>query len=225
MAAQWQRYPLAGVQLHRPYSFAWDNSSRASRQQGLVILDHLIKAGYSCALFTEGDVGGGRTLHSHGFLNTGFGMASDELARAADEIVQPFLRDCGVELTANWFILPPNFPFAANLPQASLPGGFSPTFTESARTLPDRSFNKRQLVTALLRGREDRIIRGSVIGFDGRKPVEAVQVQPEGTDTSLDLHANVVVVAAGCGSKRLLGDLVGSTPQVQTIKHRVVHPV
>ena len=36
--------------------------------QGLLILDTLIAAGYSCALVTEGDLGAGQTLHSHGFL-------------------------------------------------------------------------------------------------------------------------------------------------------------
>jgi hypothetical protein len=53
--------------------------------------------------------------------------------------------------------------------------------------------------------------------------VEAVRVQPQGTDTALDLHAKAVVVAAGCGSKKLLRDLVGVSPQVEKIKHRAVH--
>lgn len=194
--------------------------------QGLLILDRLIEAGYSCALVTEGDVGEGQTLHSHGFLNTGFGMGGDELSRAADEIVHPSLRNRGVELSNNWFIVPPpNFPVAADLPRSTLPTGFSRTFREAARKLPDRSFNKRQLVTALLQGREDRIIRGTVIGFRGREPVEAVRVQPDGSDTSLDLYVKAVVIAAGCGSKRLLLDLVGMTPHVQMIKQRVVHMV
>src|SRR5579859_5201300 len=64
--------------------------------QGLVILDTLITAGYSCALVTEGDLGAGQTLHSHGFLNTGFGMAGRELTETATQIVHPYLRARGV---------------------------------------------------------------------------------------------------------------------------------
>jgi glycine/D-amino acid oxidase-like deaminating enzyme len=192
--------------------------------QGLVILDALIEAGYSCALVTEGDVGAGQTLHSHGFLNTGYGMAGDELPAAAAEIVHPYLRARGVTLTDNWVVLPPpGVPALAGLPPASLPAGFSPAFTESARTLPDRSFSKRQLIEALLRGRERYIIRGSVAGFRGQDPVEAVVLRPEASGDELALRAKAVVVAAGCGSKRLLRDLVGSTSQLEMIKHRVVH--
>jgi hypothetical protein len=194
--------------------------------QGLVILDALVETGYACALVTEGDVGGGQTLHSHGFLNTGFGMSGPELPRAAAAIVHPYLHDHGVELRDNWVVLPsPGFPAFASLPPASLPAGFSPVFGETARKLPDRSFGKRRLVEALLQDREDRIIRGSVTGFQGRETVEAVRVQPEGSRTAVELRTKAVVVAAGCGSKRLLREVVGSTPQIERIKHRLVHMV
>src|SRR5215813_7961871 len=109
--------------------------------QGLVILDALIEAGYSCALVTEGDVGAGQTLHSHGFLNTGFGMLGDELPTAAATIVHPALRARGVELDDNWVVLPPpGFPALASLPAARLPDGFAPAFGDGARKLPDCSF-------------------------------------------------------------------------------------
>lgn len=85
--------------------------------QGLVILDALIGAGYSCALVTEGDVGAGQTLHSHGLLNTGFGMSDPALPRAAVEIVYPFFRDRGIELSDAWIVLPmPEFPALTTLP-------------------------------------------------------------------------------------------------------------
>jgi glycine/D-amino acid oxidase-like deaminating enzyme len=191
--------------------------------QGLLILDTLIEAGYSCALVNQGDVGAGQTLHSHGFLNTGFGM-SDELPEAASAFVLPYLRTHGVTLTDNWTILPPpGLPAFANLPSASLPDGFSSAFKDAARTLPNYNFNKRELVQALSRGRDGYIYRGSVVGFRGRGPVEAVLARLEGSDIEVELHAKVVVVAAGCGSKRLLCNLVGSTPQLEMIKHRVVH--
>ena len=148
--------------------------------QGLVILDALIQAGYAPALVTEAELGAGQTLHSHGFLNSGFGMAGPAPAMAAQQIVHPFLRDRGVELRDNWVILPPpgdpGVPALAGLPPAALPAGFAPALGENARKLPDCSFNKRRLVEALSQGREDRIIRGSVIGFEGRAPVEGVRV-------------------------------------------------
>jgi glycine/D-amino acid oxidase-like deaminating enzyme len=200
--------------------------------QGLVILDTLIAAGYSCGLVTEGDLGAGQTLHSHGFLNTGFGLAGRELPEAAAQLVHPFLRARGVTLTGGWVLLPPSglrglllrarSGFAQH-PPAHLPSGFSPTFKGAARTLPDYSFNKRQLVEALSQGREGYIVRGAVTGFRGRDPVEAVVLRPAGSDTEVELRAGAVVVAAGCGSKRLLRNVVGATPQLQRIKHRVVH--
>jgi hypothetical protein len=190
--------------------------------QGLLILDTLIEAGYSCALVNGGDVGAGQTLHSHGFLNTGFGM-SDELPEAAAELAVPYLRANGVTLTGNWTILPPpGLPAFANLPSASLPDGFAPAFKDAARTLPNYNFNKRQLVQALSRGRDGYIYRGSVVGFRGLDPVEAVMVQLEGSDVEVELRARAVVIAAGCGSKRLLRDLIGVTPQLEMVKHRVV---
>jgi glycine/D-amino acid oxidase-like deaminating enzyme len=200
--------------------------------QGLLILDTLIDAGYSCALVTEGDLGAGQTLHSHGFLNTGFGLAGRDLPEAAAQIVHPFLRARGVSLTGNWTVLaPPGLsglllrarPAFARLPPARLPEGFAPAFRDAARTLPDYSFNKRQLVSALSQGREGYIVRGSVTGFRGRGPVEAVVLRPDGSDSDVEVRAGAVVVAAGCGSKRLLHILVGAAPQLKRIKHRVVH--
>jgi hypothetical protein len=200
--------------------------------QGLVILDTLIAAGYSCALVTEGDLGAGQTLHSHGFLNTGFGLGGRELPEAAAQIVHPYLRAHGVSLTGNWTVLPPSGlrrllvrarPAFAGLPPAHLPDGFSPAWRNAARALPDYSFNKRQLVKALSQGREGYIVRGSITGFHGQNPVKAVVLRPEGSGPEVELRARAIVVAAGCGSKRLLGNLVGSTPQLKRIKHRVVH--
>src|SRR5262249_51120712 len=191
--------------------------------QGLLILNTLIAAGYSCALVTEGDLGAGQTLHSHGFLNTGFGLSGSELPEAAAEQVQPYLRARGVTLAGNWAVLaPPGLPGFTSLPPASLPDGFAPAVREAARTLPDFSFNKRELVEALSRGREGYILRGSVVGFLGHDPVEAVVLRCEGSGAEVALRARVVVVAAGCGSKRLLCHLVGTTPQLEAIKHRVV---
>jgi glycine/D-amino acid oxidase-like deaminating enzyme len=200
--------------------------------QGLVILDALMEAGYSCALVTEGDLGAGQTLHSHGYLNTGFGLGDSQLSQAAEQLVHPYLRAHGVALTGNWTVLPPSGlrglllrtrPGFARLLPVQLPDGFSPEFKYAARALPDYSFNKRQLVAALSQGRDEYIIRGTITGFRGRDPVEAVVLRPAGSDTEIELRARVVVTAAGCGTKRLLLQLVGSTPQLKRIRHRVVH--
>lgn len=199
--------------------------------QGLVMLDTLITAGYSCALVTEGELGAGQTLHSHGFLNTGFGLSGRELPEAATQLVHPFLRERGVTLTGNWAVLPPSGlrgllmrarPAFAQFPPAHLPEGFAPALVQTARALPDYSFNKRELVAALSQGREAYIIRGTVTGFRGRNPVEAVVLRPE-SSPEVELRTRAVVVAAGCGSKRLLRTLVGSAPQLKRIKHRIVH--
>jgi glycine/D-amino acid oxidase-like deaminating enzyme len=201
--------------------------------QGLLILDALIEAGYSCALVTEGDLGAGQTLHSHGFLNTGFGLAGSELPQAATQLAHPALRARGVALAGDWALLRPTGvrgllmrvrarPAFASLPPAHLPEGFAPAFRDTARALPDRSFNKRELVAALSQGRESYIVRGAVTGFRGHDPVEAVVLRLEGSDIPMELRARSVVVAAGCGSKRLLRTLVGPTPQLEPIKHRAV---
>ncbi|HEV2235223.1 MAG TPA: FAD-dependent oxidoreductase [Ktedonobacterales bacterium] len=199
--------------------------------QGLVLLDALLTAGYSCALVTEGDLGAGQTLHSHGYLNTGFGLGGSELPEASARIVQPFLRERDVTLTGNWAFLPPRGlrglllrtrPGFAQLPPATLPEGFAPALAAAARALPDYSFDKRQLVTALSQGREQHIVRGAVTGFHGRGPVEAVALRPAGSDSEVELRAGAVVVAAGCGSKRLLRTLDAAAPQLKRIKHRVV---
>ncbi|MGE5602775.1 MAG: FAD-dependent oxidoreductase [Nitrososphaerales archaeon] len=194
--------------------------------QGLVILNELTERRYTCALVTDEDLGGGQTLHSHGFLNTGFGMAGNELPAGAVAIVQPYLLSKGVPVQENWIVLAaPGFPALAGLPPVNLPPGFAPAFAEAARKLPDRSLDKQQLVEVLARDRMDRVIRGTVAGFRGRNPVEAVVVQPQGSAEMLELQARAVVVAAGCGSKKLLAGLAGAAPQLDAIKHRLVHMV
>ena len=83
--------------------------------QGLVALDALVEKGYSCALVSDGDLGSGQTLHSHGYLNTGFGMFGPELPRAATEVVQPYLQARGLEPTGDWALIPPT---TANIPRS-----------------------------------------------------------------------------------------------------------
>jgi len=73
----------------------------------LVALNALVEKGYSCAVTGEGDLGSGQTLHSHGYLNTGFGMFGPELPHASVDVVQPYLKERRLELSHDWVMIPP----------------------------------------------------------------------------------------------------------------------
>jgi FAD dependent oxidoreductase len=192
--------------------------------QGLVALDALAAKGYSCALVTDGDLGSGQTLHSHGYLNTGFGMNGPELPVAAAEIVQPYLEARGVELRGEWALIPPpGMPIFEGLPHAQLPAGFLLPPGLEAKRLPDRNIPKHDVVDALSRGHRGRILRGHATPVMSGKRVEAVSVPT--ADGEVVLSTSAVVIAAGCGSKRLLEGLVGRTPQTEQIKHRRVNMI
>lgn len=199
--------------------------------QGLVALDALVEKGYSCALVSDGDLGSGQTLHSHGYLshgylNTGFGMFGPELPRAATEVVQPYLQARGLEPTGDWALIPPpDMPMFDGLLAAKLPSGFAAPPGLKAVGLPDRSVPKRRLVEILSQGHRGRILRGHATPRSSGERVDAVSVRlPAGGEEAV-LSTKAVVVAAGCGSKRILQALVGETPQTEQIKHRRVHMI
>jgi hypothetical protein len=191
--------------------------------QGLVALDALVDRGYACALVTDGDLGSGQSLHSHGFLFTGFGMFGDHLQRASADIVQPYLRARGIEPTGEWFLIPPPG-FPTGFPAAALPDGFGDSLGEIVRT-PDRSFPKHRLVQTLSRKHPDRVVRGRVTLAPAGQRTPAVTVQPAASGEELALNGKVIIVAAGCGSKRILQGLVGDTQQTEQIRHRRVHMI
>src|SRR2546427_11251318 len=111
--------------------------------QGLVALNALVEEGYSCALVSDGDLGSGQTLHSHGYLNTGFGMFGPELPRASVDLVQPYLEQRGLELSHDWVVIPPpNMPLFEGYPTVTLPSGFAATPGLRAVRLPDASVPK-----------------------------------------------------------------------------------
>ena len=194
--------------------------------QGLVALNALVEKGYSCALVNDGDLGSGQTLHSHGYLNTGFGMFGSELPKASVEIVQPYLEERGLELSHDWVLIPPpNFPLFEGLPTATLPGGFAELPGLRAVRLPDRSLPKRSLVEVLSQSHHNRILSGHATPRGTGDRVEAVSIRLSGSGEELVLSTKAIVVAAGCGSKRVLHGLVGQTPQTAQIKHRRVHMI
>jgi glycine/D-amino acid oxidase-like deaminating enzyme len=194
--------------------------------QGLVALNALIEKGYSCALVSDGDLGAGQTLHSHGYLNTGFGLFGPELPRAAVDVVQPYLEERGLELSHDWVMLPPpNMPLVDDLPAATLPSGFATPPGLTAVRLPDRSLPKRRLVETLSQGHTDCILRGHATPRLSGTSVDTVSVRMHTGGDDIVLSTKAIVVAAGCGSKRLLQGLVGETPQTEQIKHRRVHMI
>ena len=194
--------------------------------QGLVALNALVEEGYSCALVSDGDLGSGQTLHSHGYLNTGFGMFGPELPRASVDLVQPYLEKRGLVLSHDWVMIPPpNMPLFDGLPHATLPSGFATPPGLRAVGLPDRSLPKRGLVEVLSQSHHERILRGQATPRWSGEQVKAVVVRLSAGGEEIVLSTKVVVVAAGCGSKRLLQGLVGQTPQTEQIKHRRVHMI
>lgn len=194
--------------------------------QGLVALNSLAEKGYSCALVSDGDLGAGQTLHSHGYLNTGFGMHGPELPRASAEVVQPYLEARGLELNSEWVLIPPpNVPMFEGLPPATLPDGFVAPFGLSALRLPDRSLPKRPFVEVLSRGHHDRILRGKATPHWTGEMVDAVSVRLATGAEDVVLSTKAIVVAAGCGTKRFVQGLIGPTTQTDQIKHRRVHMI
>ncbi len=87
--------------------------------QGLVLLDELTRQGYAAAMVTNSELGSGQSLHSHGFLNSGYHMPQQQWRAAMKQVVIPFLKERGLQIYGDnqWFILAPAGPFA-NLRQA-----------------------------------------------------------------------------------------------------------
>ncbi len=194
--------------------------------QGLVALNALVAEGYSCALVSDGDLGSGQTLHSHGYLSTGFGMFGPELPRASVDVVQPYLEERGLELSHNWVMIPPpNQPMFEGLPAATLPDGFIVPPGLTAAGLPDASFPKRGLVEALSHSHHDRVLRGYANAYRNGERMEAIKVRPSDGGDEVVLSTKAVVVAAGCASKQFVQGLVGQMPQTEQIKHRRVHMI
>lgn len=167
--------------------------------QGLVLLRHLTQHGYACVLVTNGDLGSGQTLHSHGFFNSGYPFLRHELRDALKQTVLPAVRERRLQLYGEndgYIVAPPpameawrkgwdvhGYDYEEALP-ASLPAGFQDGVlfrgAPPARAVKIReySFPKRQLVKLLSDGLLDRVIRGDVASF--RCAPEAVEDAGQG---------------------------------------------
>lgn len=191
--------------------------------QGLLALDRLAGDGVSCALVTPTDLGTGQTLHSHGVLNAGFGMAGPEPVQLLRHVVLPELAQRGVRHYGEWFAIappgsPPDDPAAPPPSGLDLRGG-------TVRRLPEVNVDRRELVAAYAGGLEQRIVRGTVSAVQRRPSGEvvAVEVARDDAPRSVVFEPAVVVVAAGTGSKSMLRRLGADEAQLAAVQHRPVH--
>ena len=202
--------------------------------QGLVALRELTRAGYACVLVTNSDLGAGQTLHSHGLLNSGFGLMTGQLRQILEGAALPFAREHGVPLYGDdqWFMLAPP-PMLDQLRPAWSASGYAPEQVE-ASALPSGfaplapvfkvkgyNFPKRRLVAALSEGLLDRIVSGTVLRSDG-----TVRIQLRDSDEMIEVRPKAIVVATGCGSKRLLETVFQvSAPQLARISFSKLHMI
>jgi glycine/D-amino acid oxidase-like deaminating enzyme len=183
--------------------------------QGLVLLRELTAAGYGCVGITNGDLGSGQTLHSHGLLNSGTGLVTGGLHEELYEFTLPYLRHLGVDTYGEdrSFFLAPD-PVVNQLAPAWEANRYNPQRVEPSRLPPGlepvapayrvQAFNvdKRRLVAVLSQGVEPLVLRGEIV-----QAGETIRVRMQASGEVVSLEARAVVVAAGCGSKRLLRDV------------------
>ncbi len=184
--------------------------------QGLVLLRELVSAGYGCVLVTNADLGSGQTLHSHGLLNSGTGLMTGALQEELHELTLPYLRGLGVPVYGEdrSFLLAPDAVadqltpiWEANHyhPERTDPSSLPPGLEAVAPVYRVRAFNvdKRRLVATLSAGLESLVLRGELV-----EAGETMRVQTK-TGETVSLDPRAVVVAAGCGTKRLLRQFFG----------------
>lgn len=198
--------------------------------QGLTLLRTATDRGYAAALVTNAALGSGQTLHSHGFLNSGYTAPDPALRRSLEEDWLPFLDEHGVErYGADRFfgVLPPDtfeilgdaltasdYPFE-EVDADALPAGFRAGLPEDDPVVvvrvEEHRVPKRGLVRALSDGLEDRIVRGEVTrvrftadGDDGTVGASAVAVEPHATGGTVTVEPSFVVAATGTGTEQFV---------------------
>jgi glycine/D-amino acid oxidase-like deaminating enzyme len=185
--------------------------------QGLVVLRELTSAGYRCVLVTNGDLGSGQTLHSHGLLNSGTGLVTGALRAELHDFTLPYLRRLGVPSYGEdrSFLLLPDPVVDQLVPvweanryhpepvdASVLPGGIEPLGT--AYRVEGFNVDKRRLVAALSAGLESLVLCGEIADTG-----ETIRVRARASGDVVSVDARAVVFAAGCGTKRLLRDVFG----------------
>ena len=185
--------------------------------QGLAVLREVVAAGFSCVLVTDGDLGAGQTLHSHGLVNSGTGLATGGLRSEIHEVTVPYLRRLGVPLTGadRSFLVAPD-QMVEQLAPAWEANGYRPDPVDPSALprglqapapvyrLHGLNVHKRRLVRALSDGLEHLVLRGEVVGAG-----DGIEVRSAASHETVLLDARAVVLAAGCGTKRLARDVFG----------------
>jgi glycine/D-amino acid oxidase-like deaminating enzyme len=193
--------------------------------QGLAMLRELSDAGHRCLLVTNGELGDGQTLHSHGLLNSGTGMVTGETYADLVAHVVPALRKLGVPVYGDersYLSLPP--PMVEQLRPVWAAHGYRPEPVAEEEVLeeirspwtfyrvPGYHVPKRRLVAALTSRFEPYVVRGEIAGARDDTYLVAAGTGAE----EVEVQADAVVVAAGCGSIPVLQRLDVSAAEIVT---------
>lgn len=202
--------------------------------QGLVLLEALSERGFSSALVSDAPLGHGQALHGHGLLESGYMKPKPELRASVVQDWLPYMRRNGVDVYGEWFVISPDDPLEQLRP-AWEAGGY-PYEVRSASDLPDAyrgadlssaagrchvvaiddyCFPKRQLIAALARGHEGRIVLGEPESFAfegtaGELAVESVDVRLRERGERLRIAPRYLFLAAGAGTPALVESLAGA---------------
>jgi glycine/D-amino acid oxidase-like deaminating enzyme len=184
--------------------------------QGLVVLRSLSAAGHRAVLVTDTELGRGQTLHSHGLLDGGTGLVTGETRAEVVDHILPELRRLRVAIRSeapSYLALPPTMVEQLEASWAKLPDPPQPVSIDESLGLRLSSpihrvtahhVSKTALIGALVDGLRDRVVRGRLVDVDG-----TCRIDPAGGGARLAVEVGVVVVAAGCGTPRLLAGTLG----------------
>ncbi len=204
--------------------------------QGLICLCRLVQAGYRAALITDAPLGSGQTLHSHGWLYTGYTFPVPALAnllqRGYRQGWAPFLarRTDQTRASDRAYLAAPsammNAAYGPAWQQAGLAappldgvalppvlqGGLLSDPTTALASIEDFTFDKCALVRGLAEGLTDRIVRGTIEALRASgEPLhvnEAV-MRLTATGERLRLRPRYVVACVGVGVPTLLRQIEG----------------
>lgn len=199
--------------------------------QGLVLLETLVGQGYTTALVTNSPLGHGQSLHAHGLLESGYTKPKPELRASVVGDWLPYLKDHGVDIYGNWYVLTPDDPFQKlraawdeggypyeigspdDLPEAYRNGDlFARGGDTHVVATKDYCFPKRQLIRALAGGHEERIVIGDITDFTFMSAgkaigIEIVEVRVHETSERVRLSPRYVIVTAGAGTPKLINSI------------------
>lgn len=204
--------------------------------QGLTCLRELRNRGFAAALISDSPIGSGQTLHSHGFLNSGYQMPDPELRRSVEQDWLPFVRKQGVvayghnrffgvipdhlynQLAEAWETC--DYPYESVTAEA-LPSGFHADVHTDGPVhivrVKEYCVPKRGLVRALTDHVADRIVIGDVteVMFEPGEctddiTISTVEIEPRSTGESVTLRPGAVIIATGTGTKPFVRSITTS---------------